>query len=511
MRVDDIAMTMKIMRWRTIIGMATLICCILFVSGCDKVENALDIQKKAQDKIRRLMRLGERDVYKPIREGKVALTPLASGPELMTWRKFKEQRYQWHLETYIRNYEKFGHRSPAWDEKVKRMFADYAVFRREKTSTAFQQNLLDQVNQILESGCKDARIICIKGMVLYERQSAIDAAPYLKQGLELLEQTGYPKRYAFFAASHLRHVYQGSRGAENPYPKYQRIMMKYLGAAALDQDYLDGHQRYYMQDFIAVAFKDNCCMAENISLCMDAILHSKQIDPWISLVTRAFYHIGLGWKYRGNEYAASVTEENMNKFHAEIEMARNFLAEAYELHPEFPEAPAKMIHVSMVFSAEGDLRLWFDRTIAAQFDYLYAYEDMLWALRPRWGGSHEEMLKFGIECLNSGRFDTRVPSKFLVSLYQIGSELDNWRAPYQWPGIYDLIRQYFTGLLDEPGNQDDYDANKSFYAVVAWAAGRYADAHRLMEELGPKFDRQAYSYLNVKEEQVLNDINNHTR
>lgn len=498
------------MRSRAIIGIISLICCILFMSGCDKVEEALDIQKKIQDKIRHLLENEESDIYKPIREGRVELTPLANGPDLMTWRKYKELRFQWHLKTYIRNYEKFGYHSPAWDEKVKRMLADFAVFHREKTSVEFMRNLLDQVDQILKSGCNDAWIICIKGMVLYELQNAIDAAPFLKQGLELIQQTDYPKRYAFFVASHLRYIYQISRGEENPYQKYQRVMMKYLGEAALDQDYLDGNQRYYMQDLIEVAFNDNCSMAENIALCMDTILRSKQIDPWISLVARAYYHIGLGWEYRGNEYAASVTRENMQKFHAEIEKALKLLVQAYKLHPEFPEAPARMVHVSMLNSAgAADLRLWLDRTVKAQFDYLYAYNDMLLALWPRWGGSHEEMLKFGIECLNTGRFDTRVPSKFLVSLYQIGSELDNWRAPYQWPGIYDLIQRYFDGLLSEPRNRDYYDANKSFYVVVAWAAGQYDDAHRLMQELGPRFDQQAYSYLNVKEEQVLNDIKSH--
>lgn len=492
----------------TRIGMAVLVTCWGFMLGCENVEDAIDVQKQVKNGIKRLLQEEGRDVYKPIREGKVKLKPLANGPDLITWKKFEQQRYRWHLKTYIRNYEKFGHRSPVWDEKVKRMLTDYAVFRREKTGAAFMQNLLDQVNHILELGCKDARVISIKGIVLYERQNAIDAAPFLRQGLELLKQTGYPKRYAFFAASHLRYIYRGSRGAENPYQEYQRAMMKYLGEAALDEDFQEGHQRFYMQDLIKVCFKDNCGLAENATLCMDTILQAKQIDPWISLVARGFYHIALGWNYRGDGYAKSVTKENMKKFHEKIEAARDCLEKAHELHPEFPEAAAKMIQVSMALSADTEQRLWFDRTIRAHFDYLYAYNDLLLALRPRWGGAHEEMLKFGIECLNTGRFDTRVPSRFLVSLFQIGDELDNWRAPYQWPGIYELIQQYFDGLLSEPKNQEYHDENKSFYAVVAWAAGQYKDAHRLMQELGPRFDRQAYSYLKVDEEQVLNDIKN---
>jgi hypothetical protein len=425
----------------------------------------------------------------------------------MTWEKFNNQRYQWHLKTYIQNYEKHGHRSAVWDDRVKLMLEKYAVFRRQKTSNAFMQDLLDQVNHILESGCKDPRVISIKGIVLYNLQSPIDAAPFLKQGLELLEQSSYPKRYSFFTASHLCYVYGNTTGAQNPFKTYHRAKMKYLGQAALDQDYQDGHQRYYLQDFITVFSDNNCSMPEDVDLCMDTIIQSRQIDPWIALVAKGFYHVALAWNYRGNGYAKSVTEENKKKFEKEISRARKCLIHAYELHPEYPEAAAKMISVSMAIPGDVPMRQWFDRVIKVHFDYLYAYEDLLWALRPRWRGSHVEMLKFGIECLNTERYDTRVPSQFLVSLFQIGDELDNWRAPYQWPGIYELIQKYFNGLLNEPKNKDYETANKSFYVVVAWAAGQYQDAHRMMQELGTTFDPQAYSYLKVSEEQVIKDIN----
>ena len=496
------------MRKCTGLWLAMLIVGSIALQGCNNTDAVVDAKKKhVKDIIERLLFGKDRDIYKQIRKGRVKLEQLPNGPELMTWEKFNSQRYQWHLKTYIQNYEKYGHRSASWDDRVKLMLEKYAVFRRQKTSNAFMQDLLDQVNRILESGCKDPRVISIKGIVLYNLKSPIDASPFLKQGLELLEQSNYPKRYLFFAASHLCHVYGNTTGAQNPFKTYHRAKMKYLGQAALDQDYLDGHQRYYMQDFITVFSSKNCSMPEDVDLCMDTIIQSKQIDPWIALVAKGIYHIDLAWNYRGNGYAKSVTEKNWKKFEVEISKARKCLVRAYELHPEYPEAATKMISVSMAVPGDVSMRQWFDRAIKAHFDYLYAYEDLLWALRPRWRGSHVEMLKFGIECLNTERFDTRVPSQFLVSLFQIGDELDNWRAPYQWPGIYELIQKYFNGLLNEPKNQDYEAANKSFYVVVAWAAGKYQDAHRMMRELDSRFDRQAYSYLKVSEDQVLNDIN----
>jgi tetratricopeptide (TPR) repeat protein len=494
------------MRKYCVFWLLALIIGSLALQGCDNPDPVTDAKEYLKKILEELRPVGDRDAYKPIREGRVELVRLPNGPELMTWEKFNSRRYDWHLKTYVQNYEKHGHRSAVWDDEVRIMLGKYAVFRRQKTSKAFMQDLLDQVNHILELGCKDPRIISIKGIILYNLQSPVDAAPFLKQGLELLERSSYPKRYSFFTASHLCHVYGNTTGAQNPYKTYQRAKMKYLGQAVLDHDYLDGHQRYYMQDFVTIFSNNTCSMPEDVDLCMNTIDRSQQIDPWIALVAKGIYHIDLAWNYRGNGYAKSVSEENYRKFKVEIAKARKCLVQAYELHPEYPEAAAKMISVSMAIPGNVPMGQWFDRAIKAHFDYLYAYDDMLWALRPRWRGSHVEMLKFGIECLSTERFDTRVPSQFLVSLFKIGDELDNWRKPYQWPGVYKLIQKYFNGLLSEPKNKDYEAANKSFYVVVAWAAGHYQDAHRMMQELGTRFDRQAYSYLKVSEEQVLNDI-----
>ncbi len=482
---------------------------LFLFQGCDMVKEVISTIKEVKDMAEQTAMGKERDVYKPIREGRVSLELLPNGPELMTWERYYAQRHDWHLKTYVDNYEKYGHRSAEWDHKVRKMLADYAVFRKEKTSKIFMQGLLDQVDHILELGCNDPRVICIKGILLYNRKNAVDAAPFLNQGLALLEKSDYPKRYSFFAASHLCQVYGNSQGADNPWHSYHRKKMRYMGQAAADQDYKDGHQRYYMEDFIFVFNGRNCRMPEDAGICMDEIPRSEDIDPWISLVTRGIYHIANGWRYRGTGYAKSVSQEGWKKFKAEIEEARKCLNQAYELHPEYPEAASNMIRVAMASSRIINEKQWFNRAVKAHFDYLNAYENLLWAIRPRWGGSHEQMLRFGIECLNTQRFDTRVPSNFLVSLFQIGDELDNWRTPYQWPGIYDLIQQYFNGLINEPKNRDRYEADKSFYAVVAWAAGQYEDARDIIQELGTKFDTRAYGYLKVTQDQVLNDIRNH--
>lgn len=480
--------------------------CLLLLQGCDKVEEAAEKIEEVKESVLEISTMGEGDAYKPIRKGHIELNKIPNGAEVMTWKKYYQQRYEWHKQTYVANYKKYGHRSPKWDQAVIELLEQYAIFRREHTDNTFRRKLLDKANHILAMGCQDGRIISIKGILLFNIENSVDAAPLLTKGFELLKQSQYPKRYAFFSAGHLCQVYGNSRGAANPWEKYNHEMLKYLGQAAGDIDYTNGNERYYIEDFIAIFKGDQCRLPENAQICIQQIESLKEVDPWIKQTAKGIYHIAYGWKYRGTGYASSVSEEGWHKFKAELDIARKCLTRAYELHPQYPEPAASMIVIAMTTTDQDGQQLWFDRAVKAHFDYLPAYKHMFWALRPRWGGSRLKMMKLGVECLNTARFDTRVPSRFLVSLFDIGDEMNNWRAPYQWEGIYDLIQQYFEGLLNEPQNKDYYDENKSFYVVVAWAAGQFEDAGRMKGELGDRFDSKAYGYLNVTEQQVLNDL-----
>ncbi len=52
---------------------------------------------------------------------------------------------------------------------------------------------------------------------------------------------------------------------------------------------------------------------------------------------------------------------------------------------------------------------WFQQVVKTQYDYYPAYRTRLYYLLPRWGGSLDEMMKFGLQCYDEGRFDTQVP------------------------------------------------------------------------------------------------------
>ena len=65
------------------------------------------------------------------------------------------------------------------------------------------------------------------------------------------------------------------------------------------------------------------------------------------------------------------------------------------------------------------MRVWFDRAVTAHLDYLEAYNKMRWGLRPRWGGSYQQMLQFADASLDVNRYDTIVPFQYVETVLSI--------------------------------------------------------------------------------------------
>ncbi len=132
------------------------------------------------------------------------------------------------------------------------------------------------------------------------------------------------------------------------------------------------------------------------------------------------------------------------------------------------------------------LRTWFDRTVAAQFDYNPAYGEMLWYLRPRWGGSHEAMLAFGRACLETKRFDTVVPSTFIRAVDDVSSEVDDWRTTYQEASVAADVLACSRGMVDEPTRRAEQPLRLSYLAINAWMCGRADEAGKALAALAGK-------------------------
>jgi hypothetical protein len=206
---------------------------------------------------------------------------------------------------------------------------------------------------------------------------------------------------------------------------------------------------------------------------------------WLALVLEGQYEINEAWKARGGGYTDTVTEGGWKGFREHLGEARKCFTKAWELQPDLPLAPDRMMTVALGDSGLEEMRLWFDRTVAAQVDYPDAWSEMRWGLRPRWYGNLDAMLAFGVMAVDTKRFDTDVPGVFFDVISDMESEL-------RWPGgehIYDRadiwphLQQMYEGYIANASPSASPDGWRRTYASVAYLAGKYETARQQLEAL----------------------------
>lgn len=198
------------------------------------------------------------------------------------------------------------------------------------------------------------------------------------------------------------------------------------------------------------------------------------VDHWFALMMRARQAFDRAWTARGGGYAYTVSDEGWDGYRKGIKEASELLTRAWMLHPENPDAAVLMIDCSR--GVPDECRRWFDRAVAAQMDALDAYSSYRFTLRPRWGGSLPAMEAFAEECLNTKRFDTRVPLQYVVGLYNVADEMgEEWQAVFQKQGVYEQCQTILSNDLactfgaNWIGRRYDCTA----LAYTAYAAGDY--------------------------------------
>ena len=436
--------------------------------------------------------------------------PLPSGTNVATWASYREHLCKWYSETMIANYRRCGRRSEAWDEEVEKYYGLCApVLAKQKQGDEFIRPLANKAAQIAALGCEDPVFEYTRGFLMLKQGLYTEAAVSLQKSKALLASSEYPRFYSFLAVRDLQATLE-HLGKDKESKALNSTLYTLAARAASDGDFGNGNQRYYCQECMAQESLPrtacNILPAEFFNVALKEFSTSTNADPWIVAVIRGEYHITQAWNARGSGWADKVTDEGWKGFQTNLDLARTYLTGAQQLHPEFPEAAALMITVSMGSSeGPGEERAWFDRAVAAQLDYHGAYRGLLSALFPRWGGSHKQMLAVARECLATRRFDTSVPAIYFSVLKDIRSELENWKEVYSWTGVYEDCVAATAGYLAVEKGSDVIRWYKSNMAIIGWASGHYADAGKLLGELGDRFNPEVLSQYGVNPAEVIDE------
>jgi GYF domain 2 len=409
---------------------------------------------------------------------------LASEPVVWTTNSVTEAEVQkkereFRIRQYLEGYEKRGERNPACDAKCVAFLKNWIDCNYGgpiDTNLPSVSRLSDELAD--DPQCTDPVILTVAAVNTVELHECDRRLERALHEFENSKHRAYPKFYATVILASKLITDRTDR-------------LPVLDASALQlfkESFQDGSFRPEDQAEIAntLIMGWGRQFFDRNATAIYSIVEAQGKDfQWLALVLQGQYEINEAWKARGGGYANTVTASGWEGFRNHLAQARQCFTRAWELRPDLPLAPDRMMTVALGDSGLKEMRLWFDRTVAAQFDYPDAWSEMRWGLRPRWYGNLDAMLAFGVMAVNTKRFDTDIPRVLFDSISDMESEL-------QWPrgehiygrsDIWPHLQQMYEGYITASPQTASRDGWRRTYASVAYLAGKYAVARQQLEAL----------------------------
>jgi hypothetical protein len=125
---------------------------------------------------------------------------------------------------------------------------------------------------------------------------------------------------------------------------------------------------------------------------------------------------------------------------------------------------------------------------------------------PRWGGSHQQLYALGRECLDTGRFDTRVPYVYVQAFDHIVGDIGSTFDYYKTPGVYEDLQTLADGYLSEPSMKSTHDWYRAFKVAAAVRCERWEEARQFLDQIQEKPDENAFTRFGLRSAEVLGEV-----
>ena len=461
-----------------VIGLVVAVGVILFVAFCAYV--GISFQRGFQTAINSSR--PRRNLNPSSQAGVAAASkPVAWTTNTLTALDVQKRGREFRLRQWLEGYQKYGRHNPAGDaeaEQFIRVFIARNYGGPEETNTLSLEAESDRLAN--NPDCTDPLVLTVAAD---NSLNNYDCIHRFERALGAYPGSAYRAYPRFYAAVRLMgHLDNSSDQAG----ALDTSALELLPKCFADGSFTPADQQEIADIFVngwGYGFFQN-----NAASVCEIVHRAGPAYQWLALVLDGERHIIEAWRARGGGYSDSVTKEGWKGFNENLAAARAALTNAWKLQPGFPLAPCRMIYVSLGDSDIDEMRVWFDRTVAAQIDCPRAWKDLRWGLRPRWYGSEKAILALGRTAINTKRFDTDTPRKFFDSVADVESEMDlpPGRHIYGRADIWPELQKMYPGYIAEPMPLPCRDGWRTSYAVVAYFAGKYDVAREQLEALNWK-------------------------
>ncbi len=208
--------------------------------------------------------------------------------------------------------------------------------------------------------------------------------------------------------------------------------------------------------------------------------------------------VAWGWDARGGGWANTVTPEGWRLLRERLDKADAVMTAAWKADPMEVTYPLMMLSVGLGNDfPEPQMKLWFTRAVRADPDadrppfglIQDPYEIRRETLQPKWGGSREQLLAFGRECLAGRNWAGGAPYELVYIHEKMAADSPDPDAYYRLPDVWPDVDAVFTGVLRV---WPDDAWLRTRRAMWAYRCGQWAEADKAFKRLGDRADPDAF-------------------
>jgi hypothetical protein len=437
---------------------------------------------------------------------KSARRPLPNQENAKTTDNPEAAAHEWRHSRLALAFDKHGRKGEPWSASAR----DYLELVARRPGESLEA-LLAAGQAAIDAGCDDPLVCCQHGKNLLQANQAAKAEPLLLHANLAFEKSEYPKRCArdapaLLAAVYRRHPDKDKR--ELAPGLLERAIQETAQAAS--ETFAVGQQRAWLAELEEeLGDEPQHLLAGCRSRLAQALVKSPKADPWLQHLLVAGALTGPGHPPLRLHVLCSPPTKETGPLTPRLLSAREHLIEAWRLHPEFPEAAVRLIALTNdIGGAAGEApRFWFDEAVAVQFDLQEAYQCFLETLRQENGGTHEQMLAFGMECAATKRFDTEVPGVLLRSARLVARDIGTVLPTL---AQHRADQEVLTVMQGYERNAEPDSARlkrvRTEHLILCWQMDLIAELRRRLEELRGAPDPEVLKASRMTVQRLQGDI-----
>ena len=423
----------------------------------------------------------------------------AAGPDALTDAEYKKSVLDWNLQTTVEFYRQHGQRNTAWDDDAEALLTAWAHHFTGLPFETTPDRLKQLAQRLGQAGCTDP-------LVAYCRAKTYQWFPHLQGEAaachqlveEALDSPALPASRKAWAT--IQQIGRELNRVDMTLERTRELAARYsqhLKECIAAQEY-EGIERLFTEQVTRYEFGH---ISDKKMAIHSAVVEAMQphSDTWYAATVLGWIEIRRAWHARDNGKSPKKSKRGLVNH---MKKASSWLCRAYQQAPEPPLAATLMITVSQMHNSDLNPRQWFDRAVAAQFDYASAYQRYRWSLAPRWGGDVAVMMAFAKECADTGRFDTSVPEVFLDVIQEIVQDTKRSQQSKLTDTIF-TNKAYWTTtetlldrLIAEPNRDTRWFLSQK--AALAWRFGKREIARRVLADHADQIHSHAFTLYDVK-------------